>query len=192
MSLLLGCFGDKFSTSPNLDKFSTRSLRYTTAWSNAPVCAPARTTIISGIYPPATGAEHMRSETRLAPGMKMFPQFLREAGYYCSNNSKEDYNLVKPDGVWDDSSNKAHWRNRKPGQPFFAVFNDVITHESQVRTRPHDWQHDMSKVPIPSYYPDTKEVREDLTQNYDNVTTMNGTCRPELKGVRLLRGMPVP
>lgn len=173
MSPLLGCYGDKYSTSPNIDRFATRSLRYTTAWSNAPVCAPARTTIISGIFPPATGSEHMRSETKLPDGMKMFPQYLREAGYYCTNNSKEDYNLIKPAGVWDDSSNKAHWRNRKPNQPFFAIFNDTITHESQVRKRPHDWQHDLTKVPIPSYYPDTKEVREDLTQNYDNVTTMD-------------------
>ena len=169
----LGCFGDTYAVSPNLDKFSKSALRYTTAWSNAPVCAPARTTIISGMYPPSTGSEHMRSETRLPVGMNMFPRFLRDAGYYCCNNAKEDYNLVKTPQVWDDSSAKAHWSKRKPGQPFFAVFNLLITHESQIRTRPHVWQHDVAKAPIPSYHPDTKEVREDWAQYYDNITTMD-------------------
>jgi arylsulfatase A-like enzyme len=146
---------------------------YRHAWSNAPVCAPARTTIISGMFPPSTGAEHMRSMTRLPAGMKMYPQFLREAGYYCTNNSKEDYNLEKPGQVWDDSSNKAHWKNRKPGQPFFAIFNHVITHESQIRTRPHTWVHDPAKVRVPAYHPDTPEVRQDWAQYYDNITEMD-------------------
>ncbi len=169
----LGCYGDKYAVSPNLDKFSEGALRYITAWSNAPVCAPARTTMISGLYPPSTGAEHMRSETRLPDGMKMFPVFLREAGYYCTNNAKEDYNLVKTGQVWDESSNKAQWEKRKPGQPFFAVFNLLITHESQIRTRPHKWKHDINEARIPAYHPDTKEVREDWAQYYDNITTMD-------------------
>src|SRR5262245_38519830 len=96
----LGCYGDAYATTPNLDQLAARGMRYLRAWSCAPVCAPARTAIISGVYPPATGSEHMRSEVRLPDFMKMFPQFLREAGYYCANNSKEDYNLIKPPGVW--------------------------------------------------------------------------------------------
>ena len=104
--------GDDYSVTPNLDKLCQRGMIYMNAWSNAPVCAPARTTIISGVYPPATGGEHMRSMTRLPESWKMFPGYLREAGYYASNNSKEDYNIEKPDGTWDDSSAKAHWRNR--------------------------------------------------------------------------------
>src|SRR5688500_11571672 len=91
----LGCYGNKFAVSPNLDAFAKRALRYTKVWSNAPVSAPARTTIISGMYPPTTGSEHMRSNTRLPEGMQMFPVFLRRAGYYCTNNVKEDYNLAK-------------------------------------------------------------------------------------------------
>ena len=84
----LGCYGDTYANSPNIDRLAKRSLRYTNASSTAPVCAPARTTIISGIYPPATGAEHMRSMTRLPKGFKMSPAYLRELGYYCTNNSK--------------------------------------------------------------------------------------------------------
>ena len=89
----LGCYGDTYADSPNLDKLAARGMMYRNAWSNAPVCAPARTTIISGVYPPSSGSEHMRSMTRLPASMKMYPCFLREAGYYATNNSKEDYNV---------------------------------------------------------------------------------------------------
>ena len=98
------------------------------------------------MYPTSTGSENMRSMTRLPEGMKMYPNYLREAGYYTSNNSKEDYNLEHTGKVWDDSSQKAHWRNRKTGQPFFAVFNFLTTHESQIRKRPHKLVHDPAKA----------------------------------------------
>ena len=107
----LGCYGDEYAFTPNLDVFAQRGMRYLNANSNAPVCAPARTAIISGLYPASTGAEHMRSEVRLPAGFRMFPQFLREAGYYCTNNSKEDYNLVK---------NASQKRLQKRGQAHFA------------------------------------------------------------------------
>ena len=93
----LGAYGDRYATTPNLDKLASSGVRYNYAWSNAPVCAPARTCIISGMYANSCGAEHMRSLVPMAPGMKMFPQFLREAGFYASNNSKEDYNLENPE-----------------------------------------------------------------------------------------------
>ena len=170
---LHGC-GDEYSVTPNLDALMQRALYYKNAWSNAPVCAPARTTIISGMYPPSLGAEHMRSEMRMAPGQKMYPQLLREAGYYCTNNVKTDYNLTEPGKVWDESSPKAHWRNRPAGKSFFAIFNFTITHESQLRTRPHEWKHDPAKARVPAYHPDTLEVRQDWAQYYDNITTMDG------------------
>jgi uncharacterized sulfatase len=176
--------GDPYSVTPNLDALAARGTIYRNAWSNAPVCAPARTTIISGMYPPSTGSEHMRSMTHLPAGMKMFPQYLREAGYYCTNNFKEDYNLEKRGAVWDVSSRQGHWRNRASGQPFFSVFNLEITHESQIRTRPHQWIHDPSKARIPAYHPDTREVREDWAQYYDNITTMDGQAGNILADLR--------
>jgi arylsulfatase A-like enzyme len=169
----LGCYGDTFATTPNLDALAARSLLYLHAWSTAPVCAPARTAIISGLYPSATGSEHMRSDIPMPTAVKMFPQLLRQAGYYCSNNSKEDYNLRKPGDVWNESSPRAHWRNRAPGQPFFAVFNHTITHESQIRHRPHTPVHDPHRVPLPPYHPDTPEVRQDWAQYYDRMTEMD-------------------
>lgn len=170
----LGCYGDEYADSPNIDALAARGIVYLNAWSNAPVCAPARTTIISGMYPPSLGAEHMRSMVKLPESIKMFPQYLREAGYYCTNNSKEDYNLGKPGQVWDESSRTAHWRGRKDGQPFFAVFNFTTTHESQIRKRKgHTPVHDPAKVRVPAYHPDAPEVRQDWAQYYDKITEMD-------------------
>lgn len=177
----LGCYGDRYAQTPNLDRLAATSLRYLHAWSNAPVCAPARTTIISGVYPTSTGAEHMRSEVRMPAFMKMYPQLLRERGYYCTNNSKEDYNLTKPGQVWDESSGKAHWKNRQPGQPFFAIFNITVSHESQIRVRPHTLVHDPAQAPLPAYHPDTPEVRHDWAQYYDKVTEMDALAGQRLK-----------
>ncbi len=180
----LGCYGDTYADSPNIDSIAAKGMRYKRAWSNAPVCAPARTTIISGIYPPATGAEHMRSNTVLPDRFHMFPYYLHEAGYYCTNNSKEDYNLAKAGFVWDQSNRKAHWRGRKEGQPFFAVFNFTTSHESQLRKRPHTLVHDPAKAPVPAYHPDTPEVRHDWAQYYDKITEMDkqvGQVLAELK-----------
>lgn len=169
----LGACGDAYAVTPNLDRLAARGTIYMNAWSNAPVCAPARTSIISGMDPCALGALHMRSHVPMPTGISMFPAYLREAGYYCTNNVKEDYNLFKPEGTWDESSNRAHYRNRGKGQPFFAVFNHTITHESQIRRRPHTLVHDPAKAPIPAYHPDTPEVRHDWAQYYDNITTMD-------------------
>ena len=179
----LGCYGDDYATTPNLDALAARGMIYRTCWSNAPVCAPARTTIISGMYPTSLGAEHMRSMTQLPDAFKMYPVYLREAGYYCTNNSKEDYN-VKPTGeVWDDSSGKAHWKKRADGQPFFAIFNHTISHESKLRTRPHKAVHDAAKVRVPAYHPDTPEVRQDWAQYYDRITEMDALAGENLQEI---------
>jgi len=174
----LGCYGDDYATTPHLDALAQRGLRYLRASSTAPVCAPARTTIISGIYPPAGGGEHMRSMVPLPEKIRMFPAYLRDAGYYCTNNSKEDYNFVKGDDVWDESSRKATWKNRADGQPFFAVFNFTVSHESRIRNEiePENQTHDPAKVRVRAYHPDTPEVRADWAQYYDRLTMMDAEC----------------
>lgn len=123
----------------------------------------------------------MRSEVAMPAGLKMFPQYLREAGYYCTNNAKEDYNLTKPGQVWDVSSNQAHWRHRPGGAPFFAIFNARQSHESQVRRRPHQAIVDPAAVRVPAYNPDTPEVRRDWAQYYDNVSAVDAIAGGHLK-----------
>jgi len=177
----MGCYGDTYADTPNVDALAAKGMLFKRAWSCAPVCAAARTTIIAGMYSPSTGGEHMRSMVAMPKGTKMCPQFLREAGYYCTNNNKEDYNLKKPEGVWDDSNGKAHWKNRKDGQPFFAIFNEQCSHESQLRKRPHVAIHDPAKVRVPAYHPDTPEVRQDWAQYYDQVTLADASAGARLK-----------
>jgi len=177
----LGAYGDDYATTPNLDRLASKGVIYLNAWSNAPVCAPARTTIISGLYPPSTGSEHMRSFTRLPPGMKMYPQFLREAGYFTSNRNKEDFNLEKPGILWEGGRGRNHWKFRKEGQPFFSIFNFTVSHESQIRKRPHKQVHDPARVRVPAYHPDTPEVRQDWAQYYDKLTEMDTQAGKILK-----------
>ena len=171
--------GDNYSFTPNIDGFAAKGCIYNNTWSNAPVCAPARTTIITGVYAPASGGQHMRSMSRMPANWKMFPAYLRDVGYYCTNNAKEDYNLEKPEGTWDESSRKGHWRNRAAGQPFFSVFNFGTTHEGQIR-RPGPTNHDPQEARVPAYQPDTPEVRHDWARYYDNITTMDGQFQERL------------
>jgi uncharacterized sulfatase len=169
----LGCYDCPDAQTPHLDALASAGVTYTRAWSNAPVCSTARTTIIMGCYPQTLGAEHHRSRVRLPESHRPFPALLREAGYHCSNNAKTDYNLEQPGRIWDQSSGQAHWRTRTAGQPFFAVFNLGISHESQIRRRPHEFVHDPAEVRIPPQHPDTRETREGWAQYHDQLTAMD-------------------
>lgn len=180
----LHCYGDGYAVTPNLDRLANEGVRYTRAFSVAGVCAPSRSCLITGMYPSTIGSQHMRSTTRLPEGIKCFTEYLREAGYYCSNHSKEDYNFKTPRSAWDESSTKAHWRKRQPGQPFFAVFNFTTTHESQIRLGEAAFakrtagladseRHDPAAAPVPRYHPDTGVVRRDWAHYYDLITVMD-------------------
>jgi arylsulfatase A-like enzyme len=177
----MGCYGDPLARTPHMDDLAGRGLLFTQAWSCVPVCAPARTAIILGVYPSSSGGLHMRSMVPVPEQMKLYPEFLRDSGYYCTNNSKEDYNCRQPRGLWDESSRKAHWRNRQETQPFFAIFNSTKSHESQIRTRPHKAITDPARVRVPAYHPDTPEVRQDWAQYYDKVTEADADAGARLR-----------
>ncbi|MBI5759046.1 MAG: sulfatase-like hydrolase/transferase [Planctomycetales bacterium] len=192
MSPNLGCFGDAYSMSPNIDRLAERGVRYTQAFSTSGVCAPSRSCLITGVFPSSLGSQFMRCKATLPSFVKCFPEYLREAGYYCTNNSKTDYNFDHPKSAWDESSNKAHWRNRPDGKPFFSVFNDTVTHESQIRSRgaaflkathrlKPEQRHDPTKVTLPPIYPDTPEARRDWANYLDCITTMDSTAGDLLK-----------
>lgn len=119
---------------PNIATLAEKGVQFNRAFSNAPVCSAARTTLITGVYGPKLASHYHRTEKKiqLPPNIKMFPEYLRQLGYYTTNNAKEDYNVVKGAAVWDESSRKASWRNRKEGQPFFHVQNFNTTHEGKL------------------------------------------------------------
>lgn len=172
-----GCYGDTFATTPNLDKLASEGFLYTHAYANAPVCAPARNTILTGVYACSGGNQNMRSYYPKSDIVKTYPEYLRAAGYYCTNNVKTDYNLGDFDdkAIWDECSNKAHYRNRPERKPFFAVFNTTISHESSI----HKWipnkdlRHKPEDVKLPPYHPNTPEMRHDWAQYYDKVEDMD-------------------
>lgn len=178
----LGCYGDSYAVTPNLDALAAQGVRYTNVYTNAGVCAPSRCGVITGMYPTTIGTHHMRCQGVPPAEVKCFPQYLRAAGYYCTNNSKTDYQFDPPVTAWDESSNKAHWRNRDGDQPFFTVFNLTISHESQNWPKKGEkLVHDPDKAVVPPYYPDTPVVRENLARYYDNVTKMDGQAGQILK-----------
>ena len=141
MSPTLGCYGDQFATSPHLDRFARESVLYRGAFATAPVCSPSRSCLITGCLATTLGTHPMRSAFPLPERIRGFPALLREAGYYTTNNVKTDYNTSSEAALvadcWDESSETAHWRNRKPNQPFFAVFNLMTTHQSRSMAWPY-------------------------------------------------------
>ena len=182
---LLGCYGDPNGRTPNLDKLASEGIQYNNAFANAPVCAPARYTIITGTYASSYGTINMRSKLPIPDSVKFFPSLLRKAGYYVANNHKEDYNTVYDSKeIWDESSPKATWEKRKPGQPFFAVFNFNITHEHVLFKSDSITKTDPAKVSLMPYHPDTKTFRHDYAQYYDRVSQMDKQIGSLLKKLK--------
>ncbi len=182
MSPTLGCYGDTYANTPHIDKLAGRSIRYTQAVGIAGVCAVNRSCLITGMYPSTIGSQDMRSRIRLPESIPTCSRLMRDAGYYCTNNAKTDYNFPTPPDAWDACSGKAHWRHRDPGQPFFAVFNYDGTHESRIREPKYSQatkgltaarRHDPADVPVPPFHPDTPEVRRDWANHYDTISALD-------------------
>ena len=196
-------FGDSTITTPHLSRLAEEGICYDQFFTPAAVCAPARSAIATGMYPTHLGSNHMRTgpwysskvpqsvieayAKRALPegldayeaippiGVKMMSEILREKGYYCTNNSKEDYQFRKSLMAWDESSSTAHWKNRAEGQPFFSIFNIGVTHESQIWARAEDslWVDVDLNVPVPPYLPDTEVGRNDIRRMYSNIKMMD-------------------
>ncbi len=218
LSPYLPMFGDSTVETPNLSWLASEGVCYDNFFSPAPVCAPARAAIATGMYPNRIGADHMRTgpwfmgkptpqmlamasenspegliayEAVPPPDVRMMSEYLRMAGYYCTNNAKEDYQFLKTETAWDESSPKAHWRNRAEGQPFFAVFNFMVTHESQIWAKAKDslWIPEDMEVPVPPYLPDTEVGLKDMRRMYSNIKEMDfqvGKILQQLKDDGLL------
>jgi uncharacterized sulfatase len=182
----LGCYGDPDAITPNLDRFASQGARFTRAFSHAPVCAPSRSGIITGMYPTTMGSHHMRSKLTKTP--PLLTNYLRKTGYtVCwpggGGIGKTDFNFDIPKD-WVDV--KEDW-TKKPEvlkEPFFAIYNITVTHESQVRASREQYakntarlqreqRRDPAKVKLPPYYPDTPAVRECVATYHDNITAMD-------------------
>ncbi len=181
-----GCYGDPVARTPNLDTLAAAGGLWTNAFSTSPVCSPARSGVITGMYPTSIGTHHHRTgsgtqynnlaysyEAVIPHYVKCFSEYLRAAGYYCTNNHKTDYQFSPPITAWDECHNQGHWRHRPDTkQPFFAVFNLPQTHESKM-WEPDDkdeiFTYALEHIEIPPYFPDTPKVRRSLARNYMNI-----------------------
>jgi arylsulfatase A-like enzyme len=190
MSATLGCYGDSFATTPNIDRLASESCRYTNAFATSPVCSPSRACLINACIAPHTGTHPMRSLFPLPEPMNGFPALLRHVGYFTSNNVKTDYNTSSEQRIiaasWDRNGSQASWHLRDEGQRFFSIHNLMTSHQSRTMVWPYEQFeqevqsrldpseiHDPMRVPLPPYYPDTPLVRRTLARYYDCVTVMD-------------------
>lgn len=201
----LSCYGAKGISTPNIDRIASEGIRYTHAYATVGVCAPSRSSIITGMYPVSIGTQNMRTGNHYAfhepeeetyktniqvtdfrgrnvpeysavlPSfVKCFPEYLREAGYYCTNNAKCDYQFNCPITVWDEVSKKASFKNRTKDQPFFAVINFEVTHESRIwMNKEHPMLVNPDSIDIPAYYPTNPVVKKDVGRKYSNIEELD-------------------
>ncbi len=211
ISPYLSMYGDSTAHTPNLDRLAKEGTVFTNVYATVAVCAPTRSSIITGMYPISIGTMHMRtgkdvmswghrdysgnSKARdingdsvplyaavIPPYVKCFTEYMRDAGYYCTNNQKTDYQFAAPVTAWDENNTKAHWRNRPEGMPFFSVFNFGVTHESRIwKNRDLPQTVNPDSVPLPSYFPDNNIVRQDVARNYSNIELLDKRIGKMLK-----------
>lgn len=177
----VGAYGDPIAHTPTIDAMAARGILYRHAYASGPVCAVSRFAILTGIHAQSCApAQHMRANAILPSELRTYPEYLRQAGYYCTNNSKTDYNSnVEPDRIWDESSETAHWRGRPAGQPFMAVFNSMTTHESRL-FQPTPGRVGPADVRVPAYLPDVPEIRSDFASYYNLIEKMDGELAAKL------------
>jgi N-sulfoglucosamine sulfohydrolase len=185
ISPLLGSYGDTVAVTPVLDRLADAGVRFTNMFDVSGVCAPSRAALITGMYPTAIGADHMRTSQEGVPGIspyevvpppavRPYTEYLRAHGYYTTNNAKTDYQFKPPITAWDENGPSAHWKHRPEGMPFFSIFNLEATHESQVWARADDpVVVPPERVLLPPYFPDTPVVRRDVARVYSNVAVMD-------------------
>ncbi|GAA5123995.1 sulfatase [Luteolibacter yonseiensis] len=172
----MGCYGNKQARTPRIDALAKEGVLFEHAYSNAPVCAVARATILNGAWSPTMGTQHMRSRHPIPAKYRPNVEYLRKAGYFCTNNAKTDYNFKGSDtAIWDESSKKAYYLHRPEGAPFFAIFNLGMTHESSLfaNKEAEPLRLNPEEIELPPYVPDLPEMRKDFARYHDRITEMD-------------------
>ncbi len=214
ISPTLSMYGDSTARTPNLDKLAAEGLVFDNVYAVVAVCAPSRSSIITGMYPTSIGTMHMRTahdvmswgkreysgksnhldinkdtvpfySAVIPPYVKCFTEYMREAGYYCTNNYKTDYQFAAPVTAWDENNPRAEWKHAPWDMPFFSVYNHNVTHESQIWKRADKPQTVSPEiVPLPSYFPDDTIVRTDVARNYSNIEALDKQIGEKIKALK--------
>ncbi|HWU03534.1 MAG TPA: sulfatase-like hydrolase/transferase [Novosphingobium sp.] len=177
----IGAYGDKLAHTPTIDALAKKGLLFRNVYSNAPVCAPSRFGILTGVYPESCApANQMRAKAHLPQEFRTYPELMRAAGYFCTNNTKTDYNCdVDPNAIWNIEGAQGHWRKRAAGQPFMAVFNYETTHESRL-FKPTPGRVTPEMITLPPFLPDTPGIRQDYASYYNLMEKMDGQLAERL------------
>ncbi len=214
ISPTLSMYGDSTAHTPNLDQLAKEGVVFDNVYATVAVCAPSRSSIITGMYPISIGTMHMRTAQDvmswgqrdyegfskavdiegnhvpryaavIPPEVKCFTEYMRQSGYYCTNNEKTDYQFAAPVTAWDENNNKAEWKHTPKGMPFFSVYNHGVTHESQIWKRKNEpMTVSPQKVPLPSYYPDDSIVRQDVARNYSNIEALDKQIGEKIQALK--------
>lgn len=172
----IGSYGNDQAVTPHIDALAKEGVLFENAYSNAPVCAVARATVLTGVYSPTLGAQHMRSRHAIPEKYRPNVEYLRAAGYYCTNRRKTDFNFKgDDDSYWDDSSGNGHYRNRPEGKPFYSFFSAAASHESSLfKSKPLEPKRlKPEEIDLPPYLPDLPEIRKDYARYHDRITDMD-------------------
>jgi len=192
-----GCYGNADVRTPNIDGLANKGIQFMNAWSVAPQSSPARSSLITGCYATTYGMD-VHPVAYDTPKNIFFPQWLRNAGYYCTNNNKTHYNTTTDNKTcWDECTRKASYnsKSRKDGQPFFAVFNTVTSHMGRVRTFHTEGRRNYAEegiykesLKLPPHVPDLPDVRSDYAGHLEaaqDVDTWVGFFLKDLKDKKL-------
>ena len=186
ISPALGCYGDQLAKTPNIDRIASQGIRFDKAYATAPICAPARSCLMTGLYATSMGTQHLRCEIPFSNQLKTLPEYLSAAGYFTSNRNKTDYNF-DPEDRWEHwSGSYAPWRQRQDAdQPFYSFINVGPSHEGSVNNDerysesiseiPVDDLVDPQLVTVPPYYPDSDQSREVWARYYNVLQALDRT-----------------
>ena len=184
----IGCYGNPHVNSPNIDQLATEGFRYTHAFANAPVCAPSRSTWITGVHALSMGTHPMRSRYKIPHDLiKYYPDLLKTSGYYLGNAKKTDYNIGgrEDNECWDNSKN-VDWDKLKKNQPFFQVINSTQSHESNAFGDFQKTRHSPEDITLRKYHPDLPTMRLNYAKYHDAIQGMDQAIGDALKQLRAM------
>ena len=201
-SPFIGAYGDTLAKTPNIDRLAGEGILFENAFANAPVCAPSRSTLITGMYATSLGTQHMRCLNPIPNFVRFFPAYLKEAGYFTTNRQKTDYNTYLQEGVWDNDwwDWKDAFRGKADGQPFFLMYNTWMSHEDKIHSDENaieyyretlralfgrefspeeigdslrSFSFKTGDIPLPPYHPPVEAMYSDWARYYNRIQMMD-------------------
>lgn len=186
----LGCYGHPTIQTPHLDRMAAEGLVFDQAYLSISSCSPSRCSIITGRYPHNTGAAELH--TSLPAGQVLFPELLKQAGYYTllsgkhhmGPNANRGFDVVnKGKGPGKQETWVSLLRDRPKDKPFFFWLASTDAHRGWTLNGDAPVYTEEDAV-VPPYLVDGPLTRADLAKYYHEVSrtdTFAGRLRAELE-----------